>query len=305
MDLIKAYAHQVAGYLPAKEREEVTLEVYDELNADYETQTQQNPELTVESFLNSKSHPMKLATQLSDEKHTHLIGPMFYFSFIETLKLVLGLIIIFHYALAALISLTTGDWIKVFIQTTFQLPGTLLMVTAIVMGIFIAIERSGGAADWLNDWNVKKLKPVTDLNRASRLGAATQFATSCFFILLISGLLPGLADTLTPELNVIDLQLPLAFVTVLLTLLVIDAILAAIRFVQDYWSRRQRIATIAVNILWIVTMAVLWQLKPWYANDLPMFVLNIMTGIPLVIIAFALWDSVEQMLLLKRESNNE
>lgn len=304
MDLIKAYAHQVAGYLPVKQREEVSLEVYDELSADFETQSNDRPELSVTDFLNSKPHPMKLATQLSDEKHTHLIGPMFYFSFIETLKLVLGLNIIFHYALAALISLTNGDWIKAFIQTTFQLPGSLLMVTAIVMGIFIAIERSGGAADWLNDWDVKKLKPITDLNRASRLGAATQFATSCFFILLISGLLPGLADTLTPKINVIDLQLPLAFVIILLSLLTIDAMLAAIRFVQDYWSRQQRIATIAVNILWIVTMAVLWHLKPWYDNDLPTFVLNIMSGIPLVIIAFALWDSVEQALLLQRESKN-
>ena len=92
MELLKSYAHQVASYHPAKDRDELFAEVYDELCEEFADWSASHPGGDEVAFLNAnRQHPMRHATHLAGEHQNYLIGPQFYYSFIEALKAAAGI----------------------------------------------------------------------------------------------------------------------------------------------------------------------------------------------------------------------
>ena len=177
MDMIRAYAEHVASYLPTKGREDVATEIYANICEEFEDWRSEHPEGNPADYLDeTKPHPMRYATQMAEESSTWLIGPQFYFSFISALKVGASITTGFYLFLAVVVALTSGSYIKSFLGVFAGLPATLLWVSAAILGVFVAIERSGERASWLDDWSSKDLRPASTWATGMRILRATSEA---------------------------------------------------------------------------------------------------------------------------------
>ena len=142
MNLLKSYAHQVVSYHPGKGEA-------DFLDA-------------------SREHPMKYATRLAAEGAAYLVGPQFYFSFISTLKIGAALTGGFYLALAAIYASISGLHLGTFLRVFAGFPLTLLWLSAVILGVFVALEKSGERASWLDKWSAADLEQIDDNKPMSR-----------------------------------------------------------------------------------------------------------------------------------------
>ena len=160
-DLLKAYAHQVASYHPAAARDDLYSEVYDELCEEFKDWIAENPGLEEADFLDAeREHPMKLATRMAGERQAYLVGPTLYFSFLTTLKSVLAIVVVMNVGLVVLRVFTGDGIVRAALGMAVSIPEALLWASAAVLGVFIALERSGEQAKWLDSWSSANLRNV-------------------------------------------------------------------------------------------------------------------------------------------------
>ena len=163
MDVLKSYAHQVVSYHPEKARDDLYAEVYDELCEEFKDWQEVNPGKSEANFLDAnREHPMKYATRLAAEGSAYLVGPQFYFSFISALKIGATLTVVAYLALAAIYASVSGFHLGTFLRVLSGIPLTLLWVSAAILGVFIALEKSGERASWLDKWSAADLEPIDD-----------------------------------------------------------------------------------------------------------------------------------------------
>lgn len=304
MDMIKAYAEQVASYLPASGREDVASEIYANLSEEFEDWLPAHPEANAAGFLDAtKPHPMKYATQLADRASTWLIGPQFYFSFISALKAGASITTGLYFVLAVVVALTSGAYVRSFIGVFTDLPGTLLWVSAIILGVFVAIERSGEGANWLDDWTSKDLKPIGGRQPISRVETFFDLGLSTLGLLLVLNIveLPLLVRHDGAWINDWSLQLPAWTWWAAGALFAWDIGFCVIRLFRSHWSPPLRLTTIATNAAWVglllfianqpdllqVTGASAEELK-----DVTPFFNRVAHGTVLVIVAILAWDTI-------------
>ncbi|MBT8062035.1 MAG: hypothetical protein KJO85_05080, partial [Gammaproteobacteria bacterium] len=169
MDLLKSYAHQVVSYHPEKLRDELFAELYDALCEEYDDWREQHPSGSQHEFLDAnREHPMRHATRLAPEGGAYLIGPQFYYSFLSALKTGAVITSVFYLVMAVTAALASGAYVRSFLQILTDIPETLLWVSASIFGIFIALEKSGSRAVWLDKWSAKDLRLVESHQQISK-----------------------------------------------------------------------------------------------------------------------------------------
>ena len=130
---------------------------------------EQNTELVEVEFLNNtRPHPVKYATRLAAEGSAYLVGPQFYFSFISALKIGATLTGAAYLALAAIYTSISGFHLGTFLRVFSGFPLTLLWVSAAILGVFVALEKSGERASWLDKWSAADLEQIDDNKPMSR-----------------------------------------------------------------------------------------------------------------------------------------
>ena len=258
MELIKAYAHQVVSYHPAAMRDEMFAEIYDNLCEEFIDQREEQPGLTEAEFLNrNKVHPMKYATELAAEGTAYLVGPQFYFSFLSTLKIALTLVVAFHIVIGAVGALARGEVWASFWGSIMSIPSTLLWVSASVLGVFVALEKSGESASWLDKWDVSELEMADSHQSISRGEISFDLVFSSFALLWIFDIvqLPVLLRHDGEWIQDWSVNLPDWFWVIIVCLLVIDIVFAVYRLRRTLWTRTMRMVTIATQACWIVLLA--------------------------------------------------
>ena len=144
MDMLKAYAHEVVSYHPSAQRDDLFAEIYDELCESYSDAKSESPSLSEAEFLDrTKEHPMRFATRLAAADSAYLVGPQFYFSFLQALRIALSLVFVFHVVVGAVTALAGGNVWSSFWRSMASVPESLLWVGACVLGVFVALEKSG------------------------------------------------------------------------------------------------------------------------------------------------------------------
>ena len=302
MDLIRAYAEKVAGYLPRRIRQETADELYDSLSEQFEEQQSQGGDGGEMAFVQQQPHPIRMATRLGQNESLYLIGPGFYLSFIEAIKITALVVAVLHVALFAVSAWTSDNLVQAFIQSLFGVPETLGNAVVIIALIFFLLERSGERARWLDRWNAEDLAE-TEHAPISKLESLIEINVSAMGFLLFSGAieLPSLAGHNGIWLTDLTFNLPDILMMGLCALLLIDILFAAVKLVRSVWIPRFRQIQCLLNGVWIVILVVVIDQQPLVSSltDVNTRVLTgIETGINvalLIAIVVMAWESATHL----------
>jgi hypothetical protein len=305
MNFLKSYAHQVVSYHPEKARDDLFTELYNELCEEFADWKEEHPEGDEAAFLDAeKDHPMRFATRLAPEGSAYLIGPKFYYSFISALKVAILITAGFHLFLGVISALGSGNYFGSVMRLMISLPATLIWVCTCILGVFIALEKSGDKASWLDNWKASKLASID--------GHQTISKTETFFDLGVSllGLLWLLDIVQFPALVRHDgiwvtgwtTSLPDGFWVAIGILLVLDIAYCIFRLVRNFWSRGLRALSIAFNSVWATLLAFAANQAPLISLnsndvinglDLQTLVNNVAVGVIYLVIVILIIDSLK------------
>ena len=314
MDYLKSYAHQVVSYHPEAQRDELFAELYDSLCEEYEDWQEAHPGQGADAFLADRhDHPMKFATRLAAEESTWLIGPRFYYSFIAALKIGATVTGVVYLVLAAITAWVTGDWWGGLWRVLSNLPFTLLWVSAAILGVFVALEKSGEKASWLDEWTPADLKPMDSHQAISRTEMAFELVFLVLLFLWLTDLipLPALVRHDGEWLQGFTLSLPWPALFAALTLLLADMAWCVVRLFKGFWSARMRWVAIGFNLAWIGMLVWLFNLEAPYGlqASLPETVEHLMpflrTGFMVmlgVVTAVLTWETASHLWRLLRST---
>ena len=312
MDVLKSYAHQVVSYHPEKARDDLFAEIYDELCEEFQDWQQQNPGQSEADFLDAnREHPMKFATRLAAEDSAYLVGPQFYFSFISALKIGATLVAGFYLFLAILNALASGLNLRAFFSVLATIPVTLLWVSAAILGVFIALEKSGERASWLDDWSAADLKPIDEHKQISRGETLFDLGIAVLALLWLVDIIhvPLIVDADGRLLGDWLINLPDWFWIAAGALLVFDIAYALFRLTRNFWSPRLRLTSIAANLLWFALLGfaitqpdlLALQGEPTATQqDLLLIINRVLKGSLAVVCAIVAWDTVTHLWRLRR-----
>jgi len=310
-DLFRAYAHQVASYHTATAREDLFSEVYDELCEEFEDWQAEHPGRGQAEFLDARrEHPMKLATRMAGDRTAYLVGPSLYFSFISALKSAAAIVVVVHVVLAAVRVFAGASVPGAALGFVSGLPDTLLWVGAAVLGVFVALEKSGERAKWLDDWTAADLKSVDGHQEMSRLESSFDLAFSTLGLLWVLDIVK-LPATIRHEgdwvadwtLNLPDWAWWFAGI-----LLAFGVVFSLYRLGQSFWTRRLRSIAVGENLLWLALLAFVITrpelLTTTYDGgaDFVVFVERALKGGLIVIMVIVGWDTVKHAWRLIRRS---
>ncbi len=248
MDLLKSYAHQVVSYHPEKARDDLFAEVYDELCEEFKDWQEENPGKSDSNFLDaSREHPMKYATRLAAEGSAYLVGPQFYFSFLSALKIGAALTAGFYLVLATIYASITGHYLGTFLRVLGGFPLTLLWVSAVILGVFVALERSGERASWLDKWSAADLQPNGKQKPMSRGQTLFDLGIALVALLWLVDVIqvPAIVDLDGDSISYWLIDLPDWFWIAAGAMLVFDIAYALFCLTRTFWSPRLRLTTIA------------------------------------------------------------
>jgi len=254
MDVLKSYAHQVVSYHPEKARDDLFAEIYDELCEEFKDWQEMNPGKSEANFLDAnREHPMKYATRLAAEDSAYLVGPQFYFSFLSALKIGAAITAGFYLVLATIYASISGFSIGTFLRVLSGIPLTLLWVSASILGVFVALERSGERASWLDKWSAADLEPIDDNKQMSRGHTLFDLGIAVVALLWLVDIIqiPAIIDLDAGTTSYWLTDLPDWFWTAAGVMLVFDIAHALFRLTRNFWSPRLRLTTIASNLIWI------------------------------------------------------
>lgn len=258
MSILKSYAHQVVSYHPEKARDDMFNELYNELCEEFDDWHSEHPDGDEVAFLNAeKDHPMRFATRLAPEGSAYLIGPQFYYSFISALKVATVVTIGFHLFFSAIGLIGSDDYFSAITKILFAVPASLLWIYACIIGVFIALEKSGERATWLDNWSASKLNPIESHQPISKTEIFTDLGVSLLGLLWLLGIIP------VPFMVRLDgawmaagtANLPDVAWVVIGIILVLDIAYCIYRLVKNFWSPRLRYISIFLNIVWIAMLS--------------------------------------------------
>lgn len=255
MDLIQAYANKVSSYLPAKQRASTRDEIYADLADEFD-----DANATPEDFLADKPHPMKYAAALAEPNQAYLIGPQFYFSYVETLKGAAAIVSIIFIGLGLLEVGTSGLLITPLIGAALGLLQALVWTTAAITGVFIALERSGERASWLDNWQTSSLKQWLSNHTISRTTIAFELGMSLILLAWLMGIFQFPTFVWHDGQRIDDWQLMISnsLRWAFIALLVVDVTQAIWQFSEPVWSLAKRWLRIGFNALWILALLFAW-----------------------------------------------
>jgi len=257
MNLLKVYVHQVVSYHPPADRDELFTEIYDEICEEYTDQRVENPTLSEAEFLNtSKQHPMKYATQLASNSSSYLVGPQFYFSFLSALKTGASITAGIFLILAVIAALASGNHWRTFWQVLIEIPEALLWVSAVILGVFVALEKGGEKTTWLEGWNASDLKTADGHQSISRSEAFFDLSLSTVALLWILDIfpVPSVVQHNGEWIEDWVIILPDWFWIAAAGMFVFDIVFSLFRLTRNLWTRQLRLTTIVTNILWLVLL---------------------------------------------------
>jgi hypothetical protein len=253
MDLLKSYAHQVVSYHPEKVRNDLFAEIYDGLCEEFSDWQEVNPGSDEEDFLDAcREHPMRFATRLAADDSAYLIGPQLYFSFISALKTGAVITVVLYIFLALVSALGDDHYVRSFLQVLSGIPVTLLWVSACILGVFIAMEKSGDRASWLDNWTSADLKPMSSHQQISRGETFFDLGLSVLALLWLTDIVrfPVMARLDGVWFTDWTILLPTWFWVAAGAMLVFDVGYSLLRLTKPFWSPRLRLTTIVSNLLW-------------------------------------------------------
>jgi hypothetical protein len=263
MDLIRAYADKVAGYLPRNARVEAADELYDSLAEQFAEQALEGDDAQAK-FLGAQPHPIKMATRMGENESLYLIGPTYYLSFIAAIKVAAVIVAIVHVGLFGLAAWGSGSVVQIFMQTAFSYPGNLLNVIVMIGLVFVVLEKTGQHAEWLDNWDVGDLVSQFKHNRISRFESLFELNVSAVVLLWLTDVVEMPAVIRHDGVWITDFvsAAPQTLITFIVILLALDIVNSVLKLIRGFWTPTLRVLSVVSNTVWLVALGYLLQLDP-------------------------------------------
>jgi len=303
MDIIRAYADKAASYLPKNIRQDTADELYDSLSEQLE-EAEQSSDFTAMDLITKQPHPIRMATQMSDSEQLHLIGPVYYLSFVEALKVAAIVIAVIHAGLFGLEAWGSDNLIQAFVKILSNFPGVYFDAVAIIGLIFVAIEKTGQRAKWLDKWKVNDLIRESQNQKISTFESIFEMNIAAIVMLWMGGFikLPFMLHQDNGWVADIAAQIPNLIIVFIFILLAFDILMSAIKLLYRVWSPQLRIVNLISNAAWVIILTLLIQIDPLFTTEsftnvlkVDDLLLAINTGVNISLaigIAIICWDSV-------------
>jgi hypothetical protein len=294
-------------------RSDTADELYDSLCEEFEEKKAES-DVSEEAFVQSQLHPIKRATHLGEAEKLYLIGPAFYLSFIQAIKIAAMVVAVIHIGLFGIAAWSSDNLIQAFIQTSSNYVSTFLNVAVIIGLIFIVIEKTGERADWLDSWSIKDLQRTFGKLKISKFETLIELNVAAIAFLWLTKAIELPAMIRHDGVWLVDIlvNIPDVVLSIMIGMLAFDILLAAFKLLRGYWSSLLRVATLGSNIVWIGLLAMVLQVDELVTeNMLPELVElgDIMVGINtaidvslVVTIVIIAWDSVTQVYRLSQKN---
>ncbi len=160
MRLIDNYLSAVAGYLPKKNREDIKAELKSSFCEQLEDQSATlQRDLTEQEqaeFLKKFGHPLRVAGEYAPQKY--LIGPTLFPYYLQTLKVIAIVLVIFHVLLSIVVAVASDGWEITSDSTVSRIVNSLLIIGAFVTIGFALMERSGLKVNLAEYWDPLSLR---------------------------------------------------------------------------------------------------------------------------------------------------
>jgi hypothetical protein len=263
---MERYLHEVGDNLPVDRRQDV-IEELRSLLAD-ELEDRAGPEPTEEdvlALLQEQRPPRKVAA--SYWKHQYLIGPRWYDTFIQVLRIGLLVLVVVHLVFLGLnlafnqsdiggfgmlvlddlgsIGLSALDWIGNFVQSTFMFFGIAVLV-------FAVLERKAGDAfeDEDQSWNPRELPKVDTAPLIKRRGEIVGIAIDAIILALLVIFRERIGIFMINPTSVEMIPIPgiQALLPWFYALLVLDIFLRIVLLSQGRWQLATRLARAALSV---------------------------------------------------------
>ncbi|MBT8149431.1 MAG: hypothetical protein KJO24_05835 [Gammaproteobacteria bacterium] len=262
MELFRAYADKVASYVPKALRQDTADELYDSLCEQFDESGQSAGHAA--DFVQSQPHPITMATQLSEQESLHLIGPGFYLSFIEAIKIAAIVLVLIHIGLFGLAAWGSASVMQAFFNALGDFPGTYVNVLVAITLLFVVLEKTGQRAQWLDTWNVQDLQKDAGKQKISRFDTLIELNIAAIALLWLTGVieLPPVVRHDGVWLSNLVAQIPTLLTGCIMVMLAFDLLVSAYKLLRGVWSTALRIITLLSDLVWIVLLAVLIQIDP-------------------------------------------
>lgn len=134
-----------------------------------------------------------------------------------------------------------------------DIPETLLWVGAVILGVFVAMEKSGERASWLDNWKASDLKPIDGHQQISKAETFFDLGLSTLALLWLTDIIrfPAMIRHDGIWITGWTVLLPTWFWLAAGALLVFDVGFCLVRLMRGFWSKKLRLTTIVTNLLWI------------------------------------------------------
>ena len=306
MDFLKSYAHQVVSYHPENARDDLFTELYNELCEEFADWQEEHPDGNEAAFLDAKKeHPMRFATRLAPEGSAYLIGPQFYYSFISALKIATIVTFGFHLFLGVIAALGSGAYFGSITRVLMSVPGTLVWIYASIIGVFIALEKSGEKATWLDNWNSSKLVPSDSHQAISKSETFFDMGVALLGLLWLLDIVqfPSMVRHDGTWISGWIANLPEVFWVVAGIMLVLDIAFCIFKLVRNFWSPNLRFMAIGFNIAWMAILSYaaartqlisLDDVQSTGLQDLQVLINNVVHGTLYVVIALLAFETLNQ-----------
>jgi hypothetical protein len=178
-----------------------------------------------------------------------------------------------------------------------------LWVSAAILGVFVALEKSGERASWLDKWSAADLEEIDDNKPMSRGNTLFDLGISVLVLLWLVDIiqLPAFVDLEGDSVNYWLIDLPDWIWIAVGVMLVFDIAYALFRLTQNFWSPRLRLTTIASNLIWIgllgfaIAQPELFSIQGEPADispDVLQIAKNAIRGVLGFVCALLAWDTV-------------
>jgi hypothetical protein len=263
MDLIRAYADKVAGYLPRKSRLDAADELYDSLSERFDEQDLEGDDAQTR-FLETQPHPIRMATQMGENDSLYLIGPTYYLSFIAAIKVAAVIVAVVHVGLFGIAAWGSDKVMQSFIRTALNYPGNLLSVVVMIGLVFVVLEKTGEHADWWEKWSVKDLSDQFKHNKISRFETLFELNVSAIVLLWLTNAieLPAVIRHDGVWLTGFTSTVPQTVITFIVILLALDIINSVLKLIRGFWTPTLRVLSVASSTVWLVALIYLLRLNP-------------------------------------------
>jgi hypothetical protein len=241
MEITQRYLHAIEFWLPKEQKKDIIAEISEDLHSQIEERQEQLGrslnDAEVDTLLKQRGNPLLVANRYLPQRS--LIGPIFYPLYVFVLKVwaicwplpaVVVFIVIQRTQHPELSWWHTISAAWAWIWTAAFWAASMITLT------FVTLERVDAKTCFLKNWNPRKLPPVRDPNKVSRLSSAIELIVNSAWVVLFARYASSLNIIDGPSFRLTLSPIWMYFFWGFLAVGLLTSALSAVNLMQPSWT---------------------------------------------------------------------